>query len=507
MKLVICIILLDNNYNNIKIIENTWLKNITNIEYFYFIDNKYFNETNNKTNYIYLDNLIIDNHFVIFDWLYAYNYDYVLFTYCESYVNINNLLFYLETLDSTKKLYIGGHGDKRKVNNIEFHFHSYTPGIVLTKNTIDYLNEIEIKNGQLLFNEYNLLCKKTNKDLINLSGVAIGYFCKIYDIELIESDNFNYCNCYGFPCHVNKKNKNKIICCANMTNNNIEEFYNYLLLKPEKPIIKPMTLFICPGGGLGNILFQYFFGYAMNKKYNCPIYYKINYNYWRGDINKYKIFKHLNFLDFSEDEISNLKTYNETNLIYNEINFNTNYNYIINGHYQSYKYFIHLIDDIKQELFSQIPEIYNEMLLKYIKISNYKETCLIHIRRGDYLVFSNIHPLCSDEYYIKAICEINKKKNIKYLIFSDDINYIKYWPIIKLLDYYIVEEVDPEKTILLMSFCDNFIIANSSMSLVAYYLRNNKDAKLIAPSKWFQTGTITYKIDDLILLNENNIII
>ena len=59
----------------------------------------------------------------------------------------------------------------------------------------------------------------------------------------------------------------------------------------------------------------------MSKKYNCSVYYKINYNYWRGDINKYKIFKHLNFLDFSDEDINNNKIYNDSNLIYNEINF------------------------------------------------------------------------------------------------------------------------------------------------------------------------------------------
>ena len=522
MKIIICVILLNDNFDNIKLLENTWLKNIdnnlnknNNINYHYFIDKKYElnnNELNNDelNKYIYLDNLLIDNHFVIIKWL-AINqlyinqndYDYVLFTYCESYVNLNNLLIYLETLESSKKLYIGGHGDKRIINNTEFHFHSYTPGIVLTKNTINYFNELDTK---ILFNEYNLLCEKTNINLKNLSGVALGYYSKIYNIELINSDHFNYCNCNGYPCHINKKNKNKIICCANMTNDNILEFYNYLMLKPITLSFKPITLFICPSGGLGNILFQYFFGYSMSKKYNCSVYYKINYNYWRGDINKYKIFKHLNFLDFSDEDINNNKIYNDSNLIYNEINFNTNYNYIICGNFQSYKYFIHLIDDIKKELFSQIPEIYNEILLKYVKLSNDKQTCLIHVRRGDYLMFTNVHPICSDEYYIKAISEINKQKDIRYLIFSDDINYIKNWPIIKALDYYIVEEVDPVKTILLMSFCDNFIIANSSMSLVAYYLRNNINAKLIGPSKWFQSGTIKYKIDDIIDPNNNLII-
>ena len=92
MKIIICIILLDDNYDNINLIENTWLKiDNLNINYYFFIDKKYKLIENNK--YIYLDNLLIDNHFVIINWLNLYknDYDFVLFTYCESYVNLNNL--------------------------------------------------------------------------------------------------------------------------------------------------------------------------------------------------------------------------------------------------------------------------------------------------------------------------------------------------------------------------------------------------------------------------------
>ena len=494
MKIIICIIFDNNNYDNIKLIENTWGNINDKIEYYFFTNNKNLILKNNQ---IYLYNLDLDNHFVIINWLYLnkynYDYDFVLFTYYNSYVNINNLIKYLETIDSSKKLYIGGHGDKRIINNIEFHFHSYTPGIILTKSVIPLFN-----NDNLL-QQYNILCYNTNKELINLSGVALGYYSNIYNIELIFNDNFNYCNWKGYPCHIGLKNKNNIICCSNMSNTDIQEFYNYLINKIELYTInkKPMNIFICPGGGLGNILFQYFFGYSLNKKYNCSVYYQIKYNYWRGDINNYKMFKHLNFLEFNAENINDIKIYNEPNTYYNEINFDLNFNYIITGHFQSYKYFIHLIEDIKNELFLQIPQIYNDMLSKYNIIKQNKKTCLIHVRRGDYLYFSSVHPLCDDNYYIKSINEMNKKNNIKYLIFSDDINFINSWNIIKSLDYHIIEETEPEKTIILMSFCDNFIIANSSMSLAAYYLRKEQNAFIIAPTKWF--GTVKYKIEDIIM--------
>ena len=49
-----------------------------------------------------------------------------------------------------------------------------------------------------------------------------------------------------------------------------------------------------------------------------------------------------------------------------------------------------------------------------------------------------------------------------------------------------------------MTFCDNFIIANSTLSLVAYLLRNNQTAKIVAPKKWFGSVGYKYKIEDIV---------
>jgi len=53
-----------------------------------------------------------------------------------------------------------------------------------------------------------------------------------------------------------------------------------------------------------------------------------------------------------------------------------------------------------------------------------------------------------------------------------------------------------------MSLCDNFIIANSSLSLSAYLLRQNKKAKLVAPNNWFGPKlNIKFNINDFIPSN------
>ncbi len=56
-----------------------------------------------------------------------------------------------------------------------------------------------------------------------------------------------------------------------------------------------------------------------------------------------------------------------------------------------------------------------------------------------------------------------------------------------------------------MSLCDNFIIANSTLSLCSYLLRKKKDAKIVGPKIWFGSGGYKYKIEDI--LPPNTIII
>ena len=83
-------------------------------------------------------------------------------------------------------------------------------------------------------------------------------------------------------------------------------------------------------------------------------------------------------------------------------------------------------------------------------------------------------------------------------IFSDDMNYISNWSILKNIDHEIIDLNDPEELLVFMSFCDNFIIANSTLSLVAYLLRNNKNGKIVGPRNWFGSVGYKYKIEDIV---------
>jgi hypothetical protein len=257
-------------------------------------------------------------------------------------------------------------------------------------------------------------------------------------------------------------------------------------------------LIIYTMGGLGNILFQYFYAKSLSLEHNFSLYFIKNLHYWRGDINIYPIFNHLNYIEEKTVTPNNYTKLNEKNFYYDPFDLTLNNNYIISGYFQSYKYFNKYIKSIKESLFNNIKEEYEQTKTYYNNLTTNKK-CLIHVRRGDYLNYPTIHPVCSDDYYIKAIENIiNLNSNVTFILFSDDINFLNNWELIKKYNYIIITETDPVKTLILMSFSDYFIIANSTLSLASYFLRDTTESVIVAPSIWFGPNGFYYKIEDIV---------
>jgi len=458
-----------NNDDYIKVMKETILKETilkeTNIEY------KFFNNTD------------FNDYYEIFDWVNKkINPDFLFLCNEDVYINIYNLQQFISTLNKDELIYAGGHGDYRYIGNNKFYFHSPNPGIILSNKVIKQLSNTH------LFNDYNLFCKKNNSDLINISSVAIGYHASLFNFNIVNNQNIHYCNYDGYPCHIGKVDNLSLISCSNMSPKDILNYYN--IHNSNKKLI------IYSSGGLGNLIFQYFNAMNLMIEHNYELYFVKNLKYWRGDINNHRIFNNLNYINESTIIESQYIRLNETVNYYEPLDLKHNTNYILYGYFQSYKYFIKNIDIIKEMFLSNIYKEYYEIKNKF----KYNcPTCLLHVRRGDYLMYPDIHPVCSDEYYSKSINIVNEMvPNIKYLIFSDDLQYVNNWDVIKNINYEIINEQDIIKTLILMSLCDHFILANSTLSLSAYFLRSTKDSLLLGPSKWFGTNAPIWKIEDIL---------
>lgn len=237
-------------------------------------------------------------------------------------------------------------------------------------------------------------------------------------------------------------------------------------------------------GGLANNLFGIACAYAYSLKYDKELVLvneKIGIVHNSLDTYKNNILSKLNFVE--KYDFSGFEVYSEPQFSFVEIPFIKG-NVLLTGYYQSIKYFSEYEKEIR-ELFSFPEELVKSLKEKYKDVLN-KNTCSIHVRRTNYLQLSDHHPVQSINYYMKAVREIDKFGDSIFLIFSDDIEFCKssMFPDIPEKFIYIQGQKDWED-LLLMSVCDNNIIANSSFSWFGSYLNNNLDKRIIAPSKWF----------------------
>lgn len=240
-------------------------------------------------------------------------------------------------------------------------------------------------------------------------------------------------------------------------------------------------------GGLGNQMFQWAYGKSLSLKHNTGFFIdKSFYNNQSGitfrtyELNKFPFIKDYDFIN------NNKKVLQITdNFHFNQFQYDENFNYYLNGYWQSEKYFTEYSDIIKEELKPS-----DEILNKLKRIINGKSVSL-HIRRTDYLTSNGFHPVQSTEYYSKALEIIGDYDQL--LIFSDDINWCKNNLTYKNMIF--IENQDNVEDIWLMSLCQHNIIANSSFSWWGAWLNNNENKIIIAPKNWFGQNSKTNDSD------------
>ena len=234
-------------------------------------------------------------------------------------------------------------------------------------------------------------------------------------------------------------------------------------------------------GGLGNMLFQVAAGYALSKQRNDEYLINTKYTEITHGYSKPKspieyintIFRKLN----QYDHTIGVYNVNESGFHYTPIE-DSYKNIMLNGYYQSHKYFDKFRDDVLN-LFEIDINLSTELYTKYPVL--YKNVVSLHVRRGDYLLLSNFHHNLESSQYKNAINQF--PIDTKYLVFSDDINWCK--TIFDGDEYIFVENQSDIMDLYLMSLCKHNIIANSTFSWWGAWLNQNVDKIVIYPNKWF----------------------
>ncbi|MFZ4796009.1 MAG: alpha-1,2-fucosyltransferase [Bacteroidia bacterium] len=228
-------------------------------------------------------------------------------------------------------------------------------------------------------------------------------------------------------------------------------------------------------GRLGNQMFQYAMLRSVGLKNNYDIVIP------RGNYDLLNFNIHKKFVN----NINQKNYYEEKYFHYNESIFNSDDSTDFVGYFQSEKYFLPIkniiLDEFifKKDIIDKCDKIINNIKEKY-KIQNIVS---IHVRRGDYLLSPQSHPLCNLKYYIENMKFFMRCSKSYFIIFSDDINWCKRNFIFSNIIY--SEGNNNFEDMCLMSKCDHNIIANSSYSWWGAYLNKNTNKIIKYPEKWF----------------------
>lgn len=170
------------------------------------------------------------------------------------------------------------------------------------------------------------------------------------------------------------------------------------------------------------------------------------------------------------------------------------------GYWQNENNFLPIRDKIL-EVFS-FPQFNDKRNIELAELITNKRAVSCHVRRGDYLK-DPLYGVCTSEYYVKAIDEINRKVSPDlYCVFSDDVKWCKE---------NLGEIIGKDKEIVfvdwnkgqnsfrdmqLMSLCNHNIIANSSFSWWGAWLNNHDDKVVVAPNIWMNKPMVNDPLCD-----------
>lgn len=176
--------------------------------------------------------------------------------------------------------------------------------------------------------------------------------------------------------------------------------------------------------------------------------------------------------------------------LYRELDFCNNKNILLQGYYQSEKFFKKHKDVILHDFTPKHPVAsHNIEKLKDIQSS---ESVCVSLRLGKDYSNNEIYNVCTKDYFVRAIKLMKRKlSNPVFYIFSDVTEGLN--ELFDKDDRLVFEtgnDPDYEK-LRIMSSCKHFIISNSSFSWWTQYMSNYENKIVISPDRWYNKGIKT----------------
>lgn len=259
-------------------------------------------------------------------------------------------------------------------------------------------------------------------------------------------------------------------------------------------------------GGLGNQLFQIFasLAFCLENNYDLIMPYSetlktghVRSTYWDNFLKELKCFTNLNE-PITNEKLFSFPMFREQDFRYTPfptLEYVNSHYMILFGYFQSYRYFV----SKEKEIFDLIKLQEQQEMIKNRYMKDTTNVISMHFRIGDYKNIQNCHPLMPILYYECALKELvscyKANTSVKILYFceeqdKEDVNnLIEELKIKKIGENITYERATNEASdweqMLLMSVCENNIIANSSFSWFGAYFNQNEKKKVCYPSVWF----------------------
>ena len=272
-------------------------------------------------------------------------------------------------------------------------------------------------------------------------------------------------------------------------------------------------------GGLGNQLFQYAAGRALALRHSTDLlldpyafdiinsktttrYFELNNFKYLARIatrEESRDFRWLQRLSPLSRMVSPWISYKEKSVTFDSGFHSLKNNTYLVGYWQSHNYFTDFSAELMVEISPSTP-LSSKSLDCLYKI-NHSNSVAIHIRRGDYVsspTASKYHGVLPLDYYYAAIqCIANNITSPQYFIFSDDPEWCRSNLLLNSSNAVFIDHNDGANAwqdLVLMSHCQNSIIANSSFSWWGAWLadqqQSGRQRLVVAPSRWFGGGNV-----------------
>ena len=175
-------------------------------------------------------------------------------------------------------------------------------------------------------------------------------------------------------------------------------------------------------------------------------------------------------------------------------------NMLLQGYYQSEKYFAHHKETIL-DLFAPSHEVMEYLQTKYSTILEHPNTVAIHVRTyikdyGHVPTPEEFHAFPGVGYYEKAVAMF--PEDSLFILCSDHIQWCKDNLSHLAKNLIFIEGNKHVYDLYLMTQCKHHIMANSTFSWWAVYLNRNPDKKVVTPNYWFG-GAWRGSADNLVL--------